>query len=586
MQKDIRGRTLIEIQMSLINNKLTSENTTEDTGKVYYSKQNYSDKSKPHTAYATLEKDYWFLDGTKENIPDSNYAVQPLIYEYLTNENCEFGEDAKPTITITATDTSQTYSLIGIAFNFDEIDGDYATDITIERYANGVLIGTHNISNNLIKYESEFSLEDFHQLKIYFNKMNKPYRRLRLTEMTLGLLVEYTENDVIETIHNKEVDPLSRELIQNSFEFTVDNYSGQYNADNPTTTNKFLQDFQEISVKYFQELDEGTYEELDGGKYYLKGTPTVNKNEATFTATGIVEQMTDIYYRTYDENGISFKALLEDIFAKKVMPSSLGSINYEIDESLGAIICNVPIPALPANELIQLICNATNMICFEDRQGVIHIAPNNTETVDYKYDLNEQYSYPKVSTLAKLKNINVNYYNKKISTENKEIFSDTYTNLTVGEVTTIMVTYSNPCKGAVATVTNATVNSVTYYAYGCELNITPTSASVSVTIKGYEIEINNSIATLKVNENGEDCDIDNSLITSREQAINVANQFKQYLLYRNTYAIETRGNIAIDINDVVKMETQFSNEIQGIITSNKLTYNGAIKSDLEIKGLF
>lgn len=537
-------------------------------------------------AYATLEKDYWFLDGSKVNIPENEYSVQPLIYENLTDENCIFKETLRPIITITATDTTETYSLMGIGFLFDEIDGDYATDITIERYANGVLLGTHQIINNSIDYVSEFKLEDFHQLKIYFNKLNKPYRRLRLTELTLGLLVKYTENEVIETRHQKEVDPLTREMMVNSFEFTIDNYSKQYNTDNPSTINKFLQDFQEITVKYFQELEDGSYEELNGGKYYLKGTPTVNKNEATFNATGIVEQMTDTYYRAYDENGISFKSLLEDIFSRKVMPENLGSINCVIDDSLETLICDVPIPALPANELIQLICNATNMICFENRNACVHIIPNNTESVDYKIDLDEQYSYPKVSTLAKLKNINVKFYTKKVDTENKEIFSDTYNNLLVGEETTIMATYTNACKNAQATVTNAIINSATYYAYGCELKIIPTSESVTVTVKGFEVETNNSIATLKVNETGEDCDIDNALITTREQALRVANQFKKYLLYRNTYELETRGNIALDINDVVKLQTQFSEEIEGLVTSSNLKYNGAVSADVEIKGLF
>ena len=254
IKKNIRAKTLIEVKLALVNNKLISENTTVDNGKVYYSGQKYYNSEKPKKAYATLEKDYWFLDGTKSNIPKNNYDTQPLIYINLTNENCEFEKTSKPIITITATDTSQTYSLLGLGFIFDEIDGDYATDITVERYANGNLLGTHHLTNNSVVCDSEFSLEDFHQLKIYFNKLNKAYRRLRLTELTLGLLVKFSENEILETNHKKEIDPLMRELTVNTFEFKVDNYSRQYNTDNPTTINKYMQDFQEIYVTYYQEL--------------------------------------------------------------------------------------------------------------------------------------------------------------------------------------------------------------------------------------------------------------------------------------------------------------------------------------------
>ena len=587
LNKTIRNRTFVEVKFQMIDNKLTSECTTADNGHLYYSGTKYLEQSPSSVEYATLEGDYWLLDGSKTNLPSSGYAQQPIILSPLSDENGNF-VGTKPTIIITATDLSQLYSLIGITMQFDKQQNDYATNFTIERYNNGTLVGTTTCTNDSTFFMSNvIDLDNFTQLKIIFNSINKPYRRVRISNIALGTEVKFSENEIISMSQKKSTDVLSRELMQNSFEVTIDNYEGQYNADNPTTLNRYLQDYQKISVDYYQEMDDGSVENVKGGNYYLDGTPKIDKNQATFYATGLVEKMTDKYYRAYENDGNNYKAILSDIFSKKIMPDNLGTPSFVIDDSLENMICTIPIPNYSCNELIQLICNATNMVCYEDVDGVIHIAPCNTETVDYKFSLNEQYELPSVSSLAKLKNINVKYYSKTIARSTSEIFSDTYDNLTVGEAVDIYIDYNVPCKDGVATVTNGTLNSATYYAYGCKLNITPSRTSITIAINGYEVTIKNGVATLAVNENGEDCDIDNPLICSMEQALAVANNFKTYLLYRNTYSLNTRGNIALDINDVVGLETQFSGEqepLKGIIMSSNLKYNGAVKSELEIKG--
>lgn len=587
LNKTIRNRTFVEVKFQMVDNKLTSECTTTDNGHAYYSGNKYLEQSPTTVEYATLEEDYWLLDGSKTNLPSSNYAQQPIILSPLSDENGNF-VGTKPTITITATDLSQLYSLIGITIEFDKKQNDYATNFTIERYNNGTRVGITTCTNDSSSFVNQVvDLEDFTQLKIIFNSINKPYRRVRISNIVLGTEVKFTENDIISITHKKETDVLSREIMQNSFEVTIDNYNGQYNADNPTTLNKYLQDYQKISVDYFQEMDDGTLENVNGGRYYLSGTPKIDKNQATFYATGLVEKMTDVYYRPYENDGASYKAILTDIFSKKLMPDNLGTPSYEIDDSLDDMICTVPIPPYAGNEVAQLICNATNMVCLEDVDSKIHITPCNVDTVDYKFGLNEQFELPTVSTLAKLKNINVKFYSKVVANSTSEVFSNTYDDLTVGTAIDIDISYSDPCKDGVATVTNGTLNSATYYAYGCKLNITPTKTSVTVKVNGYDVTLKSSVVTLKVNETGEDCDIDNPLICTREQALAVAENFKTYLLYRNTYSLNTRGNIALDINDVVGLETQFSGAqepLKGIITSSNLKYDGAIKSELEVKG--
>lgn len=501
----------------------------------------------------------------------------------MTNENGIF--DTPPYITISAINQAITYDLIGLSFIFDKLDNDYASEIVIERYASGSLIGTDTLTNTKVNFAGEVNLIGFHELKIYFTKMNKPYRRLRLTKLILGLSMLYTSDDIIEANYSKSVDPLSREASNTMFEFKIDNFDTKYNGDNPSTLNRYLQDMQEINVNFYHEITPNHYEKIHSGKLYLTGTPTVDKNEAKFKATGLLEFMQDTYYRAYDVSGISYYALLEDIFQQMVLSADIGSVQYNIDSSLSGKICTIPIPVLSARELVQLICNATNMVCIEDRDGVINIVPNNVVPVDYKMSLDEQLELPKLSTLPKVKNINVTSYKSAVASATSTIVEETHDDMVIGVEQELFVNYSKPVKDGSASITGGTIVSATYYAYGCKLKINPSATTVKITVTGYEIELTNAITTLSVNPVGEDCDIDNPLICDTTMALAVANQFKTYLEYRNTYTSKNRGELVLDINDVIKLQTQFSEEINAMIVSNKIKYNGTISAEMEFKSL-
>lgn len=553
--------------------------TLEDNGRVYYSGNDYyGANGKPNIAYSTLEEDYWLLDGNKKLLPESDFAVQPLISNVMTNSNCEF--DTKPKITITANTTDIEYNLIGFNVIFDELDFDFCSEFTVNAYMNDVLVDTDTYINNKVKCTYDRGFDGFNKLEIVFNKMNKPYRRLRFTKISMGLEQIYTPNEIIETKQKWTLDVLSREISDTDFQITVDNSDNKYDADNPKGIAQYYQEKQPVQVTYQYEKEDGTYEEINGGKLYLVGRPTTSSYEATFEMKGFLYFLRNTYKKgIYVEGGKNYYDLLVSLFEEE------GFAEYEIDESLKEKYTTIPLQMLPTKENIQLICSATNMICFEERDGTIKVAPRNTDVQAYYLDLANQTEFPKVESISKLRDIKVSVYKPTVSSETSKIYEGDFA-VSGNEI--LRIDYSSsPTINAVATLTNATLNSASYYAYYCELDVTVTNASssVGVVINGNTIDLNKSTYTLHVNSEGEDCEIDNPLIDTESEANDVAISFKNYLTYRNTYTTENRGEPAWDAGDTIELQTQFSEKINGIITSNEIQYNGALKGKTIFKGL-
>ena len=558
------------------------DSSISDNGRVYYSGNDYyGDDGLCKTEYATLEQDYWLLDGKKKLLPQSSYAQQPLISNKMTNASKTF--TTQPKITIDAESSGLEYNLLGINIIFDTLENDYATEFDVKCYLDGTLKKTINWENSVADCDMTEGTENIDKIEIIFKKMNKPNRRLRITRIFLGLLVRYTNQDIIETTQKWEIDLLSREITDNSFKIKVDNSTSKYNADNPEGISQYIQEQQPVEINYYYELTGNKYEQISGGTLYLTGKPKAEKYNATFEAKGKVYFLNDIYKKgIYNENGTTYRALLEDLFEQANITK------YSIDDSQIAednSKTTIPLPMLPIKELIQLICNATNRICIEDREGHIRIVPKSSTVQNYYLDLNNQREFPVVDTQEKLKNVNVAYYTPDVLDETTQIYRGEYSLI---ERTVLQIEYTtSPATNCSVAVRNGTVNSQNFYAYYCELDITPTGGNtkVLVTISGKEIELSKNTYTLNVNLDGENCDINNPLVDSSECAGLVATNFKNYLQNRNIYTSDNRGEPIWDSSDNIKLETKFAEEKNVAITSNEITFNGGLSGKTTFRSL-
>lgn len=412
MKNDIRNVNTVQIQVAIENLDFVAKQTIQADNQLFYSTLDHifeDDVDIPYN-YATCELNFIGLDGKKKFRPVDNLEYQGLIFSEISNENGLFVNNPKITIT---SDITKTYNLYGLQLVFDKNDfGSMAQEIIVRGYNNTVLVEEKHINNITSAAVNISRFEGVNKVEIEIVKTLLPNRRIRIKNIYMGVKKNYTPSNIVKTVETRSIHPLMNEIPETKFSFTIDNINNDFDAENPTGIYVFFMSKQKVVFKYTYELNDGSIEEVKGGVVYLDGKPKAEGIDAEFTAYGIYYYMTDNYIYNNTSSGISYGQLLENIFNASNLPKDINDgVLWRIDASLYNLICKSQIPEKPAKELIQLICNATSMILYEDREGYIHIKPNTSEVYDFKIGLYDESEYPTIEYIDELRNIIVNIYN-------------------------------------------------------------------------------------------------------------------------------------------------------------------------------
>lgn len=587
MDMPIRNTNTIEVLLELENVLFNDECTIIDNNNL----TNISDVAninKPNLynitkRYSMCELNYSELNNDLDILPndlEADLSWQGYVSNDLSGADCTF--TSNPKITITG-DITKEYDIYGVALKFDVLTGIIPSDFTIKGYDDTTLIKTITVTDNTLNEYLSENLDNVNKLEIEITKMRAPNTRFRLESIYFGIKKKYNEDDIIDTEQSWYIHPMSKEMSLNKFEFAVNNLDHEYDTENPTGISQYFMQRQRLKITYGYYIDETTIENIEGGILYLDAQPNINKIQANFVAYGLYYFMNKKYTKgIYNVSGESYGDLLEDIFEFCELPTdSSGNALYVIDSSLYSINCKMPLPYMKCNELVQLICNATNMIVYEDRDGHINIQPNDTVVNDYAITENDTFEQPIVEYTPKVNKVNVKVYSLKPEASSSELYNGT---TKVTGTQTVFFEYSLS-HAQTATVTGGTLVSAQYYAYGCDLEITA-SGDVTVVINGYKIKEQSNIVTYDTGStDGEDCEIDNELVGDSDLALTLAQNMATYLQNRKSYEIKYRGDVVIDANDKISLDNQFTEDIPIRIMEHNIVYNGTITGTIKAKGI-
>lgn len=363
--------------------------------------------------YATYEQNFFRADG-KMQFPPEKWAM------YQGAASAGIGGSIKFEFE-TACDIS------GVSLKF--YDDAVPTKFTI---SNGTVSNTYTYS--------ELDLDDSGRCKCVGNYTRSTYitispydasslkggnQRLRIQQILFGLGFYFSNNDLLSTSFTNTVSHLSDQLPSKKFSFTIDNTSKKFSADDPHSFVHFLQEQQEVDFDYGRELPDGSIETIKGGKLYLKTWATDNQ-KATFNAVGHLEFMDTTYDKGHFNSSGTFVSNTLYSLAQEVFADA-GITEYSIDASLANFQVDAPLPTEKHKNLLQLIANAGRCIFYEDRDGVLTIAPSYKGTVenatDYTLEYKDLYSLPNVSTTEFVKNVLCKYYNHSFSQERTQLGS-------------------------------------------------------------------------------------------------------------------------------------------------------------------
>ena len=573
--KDFRNNSFAEISFSIEEKAPRADSTTTcNVNEMDYSSYPWESNTKPIISVATLEDDRLKLDGSLSVYNEDAPLNSNFVAEEISDENGEF--ETNPIITITF---GTEYSFAGLNLLFDEFSKEYAIDFEIKAYQGATLLDTHTVIGNAnYNYNYIHNYNDVDKITIEFMRV-LPYHRARLSYLTYGIEKIWGNDDLLEDglIYTNRVDPLSRELPENSIEFTIDNYENLFNPDNPSGLYQYLHENIEVSARLGYLLDSGSIEWVTLGKFYLSEW-SADDYSARFKAVGILNTLTNMYLEEAPTTTTIQSVSLADKLEQLMFYEGLNT-HLTYDNSLENIYTTAPLPNATVAECLQYIANAGNCILYTDRNGYIHIEPYNSQVQDFKIDSNiAEEDGRELELESILKNVNVKWY-KYVIGDTKAVYSG---DMEVSGVVLTTINLEKPAQDISVSVSGADL--LTYVAGFMRVDIamySETSQTAYITINGREIEAVEQDYVENVNNSGEDAELDNPVITNMENATSVALYTKNILNKRNKYKIQYRGAPELDACDKVLFDSKFSQNLTYLVTSNKITFNGGIMGELE-----
>lgn len=144
--------------------------------------------------------------------------------------------------------------------------------------------------------------------------------------------------------------------------------------------------------------------------------------------------------------------------------------------------------------------------------------------------------------------------------------------------------YSEVCSVAVIPDNRSYISS-NYTAYARAVDLEMSSGRKQVTIAGIPLTEHTTVQTLAVSSNGS-VDVEkNPLITDPNMAKALASHVAAYLQLRNTYDVSYRGNPELECGDIIGLQTMYTPVVKGLVLTDEITYNGALRGKAKVKML-
>lgn len=568
----------VEITLSLTDPDASADATAEDNGAIYISntEQTVSEVDKNIIPYATLERNLWVLDGSREIIPQSDYGDCGYIGNTISSLTGNFSE--KPIFTINFSEV-HTKVIQGITITWGIAYDEYAIDFTVTAYNGDTVVAVDTITGNTsVKSVVYMDIVNYDRITISVSKWCLPYRRPRIAEVLVGIEKSYTKNEIFSFNHSQEVDPISATLPKSEISFSIDNSDDSYNPNNLNSLSKYLIERQEIKAKYGFKIN-NKVEWINCGRFYMSEWDAPQSGiSADFTARDLLEFMTGNYYKgLYNPNGTSLYDLAVDVLQDADLPlNDDGTVKWVIDNTLKNIYTIAPLPIDTHANCLQMIANAGGCVLYQDRKGNLLLKKFVSEHTDYSITLFNSYSKSDITLSKPLKQVDVPCYSYSIADDTTELYKGT---ININGTQEIIITYSSTSTDVVANVSGGTLNKATYYSNACVLNISA-SGNVSITVTGKTLDTSSVNIVTQSGTSGETITVDNPLITNQDRAKVVGEWVENYMKNRMILSSEWRADPRLDALDIVNNENEY-NTNNVVMTSVEYEYKGAFRGSGE-----
>ncbi len=394
-EQNILPETFVEISYGAADEeaqRVAQPSSTEEA--VFSTTANVvTDSAKPQY-YATLERNLWVLNGTR-NVFDE--ASDPQNIGFVSESSSEG-------VVMISFPQVMTAAVPGITITWSSEYNEYPESftVTVRRGTTDVAVKTVT-GNTAITSNVEIEMSNYDTIFVEIHDWCFPDRRYRIDSIGIGLGVTFTKRELLNFVHEQEGDLSSGMIPKNSITFSVDNTSGIWNPDNPQGSVKYLAERQKLVVRYGMRVG-SEIEWIEGGTFYLSewDTPS-NGEQATFVARDVFEYLLNEPFPE-GESG-TLKNLVDKAFDLASVPEDF---NYY---TAAALATNQAVAGqgLTAAQVVQMCANAAESVIRYDRLGNLHITPlvkeSSGETIPRRWSL----SHPEVRLSKPLRSVTVSY---------------------------------------------------------------------------------------------------------------------------------------------------------------------------------
>lgn len=376
-----------------------------------------------YSAYSTLERNLWVLDGTRKLLSASSTENYGYVSDVISSENMTY--DTHPLISLSL-QTAATNSIPGITIQWSETLDECANTYTITAYNGQSVVASRTVTNNTENAVfTAMPISGYDRITIEIIEWCLPFRRARIEQIVLGLTKIFTSYDLISVKHSQRVDPLSLQLPVSQIVFDINNTDEQWNPDNPEGAYNYLANRQEIKMRYGYKIN-NSIQWINAGIFYMSEWDTPqNGITASFTARDILEFMDAKFIVRNGTYALTY--LCQLAFEQGDIPiSASGSERWIIDSALDNISATIDDSFnYSCAEVVQYCANAAQCVMYQDREGIFRIEKLDATLTDYIIDRFNSYANAEYEITRELKSVTVNdgmgEYSNSASGETVEI---------------------------------------------------------------------------------------------------------------------------------------------------------------------
>lgn len=328
---------------------------------------------------ATFEPNLWRLDGTfvLPLMPvESNMQVG-----FWSSQRSDGDGNLNPNLVIDITfDLIQSIRRFGVAF--DEASNNFCTHMKVIAY---------DSSNNVILDEEVFSDTAYantlggatgvKSCKFIFISTNNPYRHLRVSEIDFGVIVTFTNTDIINLSLTTEGEITGRRFPYSQLTLRVAN-EDRFNILDPESYAQFLYTRQPFEYRHGLVLPDGSTEWVYMGAYYLQDKQ-ISDDAVNFTCYGKTSIL---------DNFIFTGSSLQELTIGNVIDLVLKDINFDYyvsSELYQTPVVTAYLGTVDYRTALVMLADMSTSLAFENQDNTIvfkNILDGQLSTDNLTYD--------------------------------------------------------------------------------------------------------------------------------------------------------------------------------------------------------